>query len=330
MDQRWLIRVASHRRHGGGHFARCAVLASALAEAGADIVVQLDADSPEAAALLAPRGLACTESQPSGSWNGIVLDGYALMDEEAASLARHAPLVAIDDFLDPPACAALAVNGAVHLDGHHIGAIPALLGPRYALVDPRFAALPERDRTAPVGNILVTMGRLDPDDMTGACLDMLAETGSDATVTVVASAEMARRNRLDDRLRPPHRLVIEAPDMAQLLAESHFVIGAGGVSLMERMAAGVPSLTMQLADNQRLFVTGAARLGATLDGGAAVDARCTAMLGDILANGAARAAMAATGRRIVDGRGAARVAERLLTLDVAAKEPGRNRMQGIE
>jgi UDP-2,4-diacetamido-2,4,6-trideoxy-beta-L-altropyranose hydrolase len=328
-DQRWLIRVASHRRHGGGHVARCATLASALAGAGAEVVVQLDPDSPEAAARLAQQGVACSEDAPSGSRNGVVLDGYELMAQEAAKLARLAPLVVIDDFLDPPAEAALAVNGALHLDGEWIGDTPALLGPRYALVDPRFAALPARDRTAPVRAILVTMGRLDPENFTSRSLDLLAANAGEAAVTVVASAETAQRDGLGERLQSPHRLVIDAPDIAPLLAETDFVVGAGGVSLMERMAAGVPSLTLRLAENQRLFIAGAARLGATIDGGTP-DAACAAALRDILADGATRAAMATAGRRAVDGRGAARVAERLVELAGQGGDRERNAMQGIE
>ena len=330
MGQRWLIRVASHRRHGGGHVARCAVLASALVDAGAEVVVQLDEGAPEAAAVLARRGLTCTEDTPAGPLHGIVLDGYELMEREATTLARHAPLVVLDDFLEPPVCAKLAINGAVHLDGDHIGDLPALLGPRYALVDPRYAALPSRDRTVPVRNVLITMGRIDPDNRVGACLDLLVALDCDAQFTVVASADMVTRTGLDARITRPHRLVIDAPDMVPLLDATDFVMGAGGVSLMERMAAGVPSLTLSLADNQRLFVAGAARLGATIDGGESVGPECAALLGEILADGPARAAMAAAGRRAVDGQGAARVASHLIDFATEANDQGHSAMQGLE
>ena len=328
MGQRWLIRVASHRRHGGGHVARCAVLVSALVDAGADVVVQLDAGASEAAAILARRGLRCTEETPAEPIHGIVLDGYELMDTEAETLARRAPLVVIDDFLEPPACATLAINGAVHLDGDHIGGLPALLGPRYALVDPRYAALPARNRTVPVRSILVTMGRIDPDNMVVACLDLLDAMACDAQITVVASADMVSRTGLDARIGPPHRLVIDAPDMVPLLDAADFIIGAGGVSLVERMAAGIPSLTLLLAENQRLFVAGAARLGATIDGGDKAGPECAALLRDILADGPARAAMAVAGRRAVDGQGPARVASHLMDLATVTRGPDRNAMQG--
>jgi spore coat polysaccharide biosynthesis predicted glycosyltransferase SpsG len=330
MGQRWLIRVASHRRHGGGHVARCAVLASALVDAGADVVVQLDPGALEATALLARHGLSCSEDPVTGPIRGIVLDGYELMGREATNLARRAPLVVIDDFLDPPDCAALAINGAVHLDGDRIGELPALLGPRYALIDPRYAALPSRDRAAPVRNVLITMGRLDPDNLVITCLDLLDAIGCEAQVTVVASSDTVGRAGLDTRIQRPHRLVIDAADMVPLLDDADFVIGAGGVSLMERMAAGVPSMTFSLIDNQRLFVRGAADLGATVDGGDPSSPECATLLREIFADGPARVAMAAAGRRVIDGQGAARVASHLIDFATDVRGPERNTMQGLK
>jgi len=315
MGQRWLIRVASHRRHGGGHVARCAVLASALVDVGADVVVQLDADSPEAAGILAPRGLSCSEDTPTGPIDGIVLDGYELMEKEAAALARRAPLVAIDDFLDPPHVAALVVNCALHLEGDHVGTTPALLGPRFALVDPRFSALPTRDHTGPVRHVLVTMGRIDAANLTSSALDALAT--ADTTVTVVASrtspAYEAVRRKVDGR-GGAVRLETDVTDMAPLLAEADFVIGAGGVSLVERVAAGMPSLTLLLADNQSLFIEGAARLGVTIDGSDMNTNDIAVALEAAFADGNARDEMARAGRRTIDGRGPARVAERLVAM----------------
>jgi spore coat polysaccharide biosynthesis predicted glycosyltransferase SpsG len=318
MSQRWLVRVASQPQHGGGHVARCGTLAVALSAAGAEVTLQLDPDSPDARSRLQRRGLRCVEEPPGGAFDGIVLDGYELIASEAPALARLAPLVVLDDFCAPPGGTALAINGAADLVGDRIGETPALLGPRYALVDPRYAALPPRDRTAPVRNILVSMGRLDPDGATGRALDLVAAADADAALIVVA----APRDDLAGRLGARDRLVSDAPDMLPLLAEADLVIGAGGVSLLERMAAGVPSVTLVLADNQRLAVAGAARRGATLDGGRGDGAVTVTALRALLADGPARAAMAAAARQTVDGQGAARVAARLIAL---AAEPAPTR-----
>lgn len=320
MTQRWLIRVASHTRHGGGHVARCGNLGSALARVGADVMMQLDPDSPDAAARLRRLGLATSEVDmlPSGMWDGSVVDGYELMEEEAADLARRAPpLVAIDDFLSPPEGAALVVNSALHLVGECVGETPALLGPRFAMIDPRYAQLSPKTATGPVRHVLVTMGRIDPLGLAGYALRGLTSFEHDATITVVTSPDLPGHTALVQQLSalgPRGRLILDAPDMIGALDEADFVVGAGGVSLMERMAAGVPSMTLLLADNQRLFVEGAARLGATINGGQLAPHEFASALQAVFADADVRGAMATAGRAAIDGQGSARVAKRLMAL----------------
>jgi spore coat polysaccharide biosynthesis predicted glycosyltransferase SpsG len=299
-------------------------------------VVQLDPDSPEAAALLAPAwSFGAPRITPTGPIHGVVLDGYELMESEAAALARRAPLVGDRRLPRPTRRSAALVDElcAVHLDGDHDRYnLPALLGPRLCAGRPAlFGAAVTRDHTGRAyANVLVTMGRIDPDNLTGACLDLLDAVGLDARITVVASAEMVCRAGLDTRIRRPHSLVIDAADMVPLLGETDFVIGAGGVSLMERMASGIPSMTFTLINNQRLFVAGAAGLGVTVDGGESVGPECASLLDEILSDGAARAAMAAAGRRAVDGQGAARVASHLIALATETRGADRHTLQGHE
>jgi spore coat polysaccharide biosynthesis predicted glycosyltransferase SpsG len=275
----------------------------------------LDPDSPEAAARLAALGLDCTADTawPIGSWDGSLIDGYG-MEKEAAVLAKNAPpMVVLDDFLVPPPGTSLVVNSAFHLTGDTINGLPALLGPAFALVDPRFSALPDRGRDQPVRKILVTFGRIDPDNATELVLEALIRAGTGAKITVVSSAASPHAETIAERVRTlggAAHLVLDAPDLVPLLAETDLVVGAGGVSLMERIAAGIPSVTLAVAENQRLFVDGAARAGATLAGSTDLDT----LLGDA----GVRARMSEAGRQIIDGGGATRVAHRMF----AMAEPG--------
>ena len=334
MSARWLFRIASHARHGGGHVSRAAVLARALKEAGSDVIMQLDPGSAPAAARLSSMGLSCTEDDlPAGggsesrAWAGSLVDGYDLLAQTAAQLARWAPpLVAIDDFLLPPQGAALVVNSAFGLDGKTIDGVPALLGPRFALVDRAFAQVSQRDRAAPVSHVLVSMGRLDPDNLTARALQAIKAAGAELRVTVALSAGAPFRSDVEAHLAGfggRGRLLIDADNMPALLNEVDLVIGAGGVSLLERVAAGVPSVTVQLADNQKLFIDGAVAMGVTAAGGTGnVDAMAAALC-DLLANPTAREAMASSAHKAVDGEGAARVAAAMRTLAEGAHPPAR-------
>lgn len=324
MTASWLLRVASHPRHGGGHVARSGVLAEALAARGESVLMVLDNGADEARARLEARGLSCTMEEPAGPWRGSVVDGYDFAPESIARLVQvAAPLAAIDDFLDPPPGAALVINSACHLSGDRVGDIPALLGPRYALVDPRFSVLPARDRTAPVAHIVVTFGVIDSGNATELALEALeriAAAGPALRVTVIAghaATNLASLRKTVAAHAPGWRLLTNPRDMAPLLAEADLIIGAGGVSLLERMAAGVPSVTLSIADNQRLFVEGAAALGATVDAGDASTSSSAALSDILLAtlrDPERRVNMSRAGRQAIDGNGPARVADRLVSL----------------
>lgn len=323
MNAPWILRVASHPRHGGGHLSRMCVLGRALERAKADVLFVLDRDSGPALAQPADAGLVTTVvgSEGAGPWRGCVLDGYDILRDEAEHWrAVAAPVAVIDDFLDPPEGVALVVNGAPHLAGTAIAGVPALLGPDYALIDPRYAALPARDRTAPVLRVLVTFGRLDPDNVTTTVVGALAQISTDLAITVVAPGSSPHLPAIRAALAPfgeNGKLLPDPPDLVAPLAGADFVVGAGGVSLLERMAAGVPSMTVSIIENQRLFVQGAVRRGGTIDGGPAAEAsvdRIAARLGAILEDGDLRARVAAAGAALIDGRGGERVADRLVRL----------------
>ena len=69
-----------------------------------------------------------------------------------------------------------------------------------------------------------------------------------------------------------------------------------------------------MVPGQRLFVEGAACLGATIDGSKLARDEFAGALQAVFADTGARVSMAAAGRAARDGEGATRVAERLLAL----------------
>jgi spore coat polysaccharide biosynthesis predicted glycosyltransferase SpsG len=112
-------------------------------------------------------------------------------------------------------------------------------------------------------------------------------------------------------------LIVDSDDMPGLLRSADLVLGAGGVSLYERMACGVPSVTVQLAENQAANIALGARHGATLSAGPieAVTAESLAAIVLSLARSPEdRASQSRCGQTWVDGRGPLRVAEEMMRL----------------
>lgn len=314
-ESSWLFRVASLPRHGGGHLARCTALAAAVRAHSPVTFVLDDVDDGAqlAAKALGQNGYKSVEAAKAGSIPilGTVIDGYEFTDETAAFYAARGPLVAFDDFLRPPASADLVINASCHLSGETVAGVPALLGPNYALINEIFSAIPDRDRTAPVQRILVTFGKLDPGDATGLVLeslDRLIMKVPKFDVTVIAPQNAEGKPWFKRR---DITILSAVPNLIELTRTADLVIGAAGVSLFERMAAGVPSVTLSIVDNQDLFVAGAAAAGGTVNGGS-VNQVTTSSLSEkievLLSNPDLRMEMSRSARKLIDGKGANRIA----------------------
>jgi spore coat polysaccharide biosynthesis predicted glycosyltransferase SpsG len=106
--------------------------------------------------------------------------------------------------------------------------------------------------------------------------------------------------------------------LAEELSSSEVAVLAGGVTLYEACALGVPSVAVALNCGQHMTIRALARRGVTVDAGAVTGEktrdRVAREVARLLGDPATRRRMATTGRRLVDARGAFRVAARLRQL----------------
>ncbi|MBE03539.1 MAG: hypothetical protein CMD67_00195 [Gammaproteobacteria bacterium] len=320
LNQRWLFRVSSHHRYGRGHIARCSVLAKAMRDNGSKIIFQLDPGSTGAAERLKNSGLESTEKNLllEGPWSGCVIDNYELLGDDISDYTQLAsPVVIMDDFLNPPTGAHLLINSAFHLTERKISGVQALLGPAYALVEPRFSNIPRRDFSGVVHKILITLGRTESPEILINILEVCDVLTDKMDIKVVI-----------DRCDPSYACIIDkksdwinnisivsdVSDMLPLLKDSDFIIGSGGVSLIERVAAGVPSLTILGAENQRLSIEGAGISGVTIDGTRINSADLLPRISSILEDSKLRVSMSKAGRELIDGMGGNRIADFLCSM----------------
>ena len=149
-----------------------------------------------------------------------------------------------------------------------------LVGLDYALVDPQFVAQGARAVGGEVANVLVSFGQRDSNNATGVALDALTLQGGGKgfSVTVALGRSAPHVSAVKDRVAGMHGVALEVDaDMNRCYSKADLVIGGGGVGLLERMAQGLPSVTVTLADNQRGQITLCAGAGGTIDGGFAGD-----------------------------------------------------------
>jgi UDP-2,4-diacetamido-2,4,6-trideoxy-beta-L-altropyranose hydrolase len=329
---------------GGGHVVRSLTLAKALEAKGA---VCTFLASPPAQRLLFSFGEtgggsftttdaedldglvgAAVQAAASIQADAVVVDHYRLSDQAEGRL-RPARVAVIDDLADRRHDCDLLVDPSLGRPPEaYDGLVPdkarRLVGAAFALVRPEFARLREttlarRARQEPIRRALVALGLTDPDMIARKVVRGLLDDFGRMEVDVTVGREAQSLTYLEGLAAADFRirLHIETTEMARLMAEADIGIGAGGSSIWERACLGLPSITIVLADNQRLMAQAMEARGATL----ALDTRALAFEAMLSAEWYGLAANAETRKRMTersaglcDGQGAERVADAVLEL----------------
>ena len=333
-----LVRADASAQIGAGHLMRCRALAQAWQEDGGDAVVLSHRLSEEMARQLREEGITAEEQpHPPGSENDgsttaeraralgaqwTVADSYEFGSRFFGQLQKSGTRVVTFDDEGKGDTAGTSLV----LCPWRIGAEPQLdhlNGPSYALLRREFAAQLETPREIPVQarRFLITLGGGDPENWTGRLLEALTGPNSplpsEAELVIVVGAANPHTEALAGQLKalPFHARIERATrEMARLLAWADLGVSASGSTCWEICALGLPSLVLPLNSNQLPIATGLASEGAAANLGLAAhfDAPAFSSAVRTLANDQhARSAMSLAGRRLVDGRGAARVVTQL-------------------
>ena len=252
-----------------------------------------------------------------------VVDGYAFDAQYHAAIRRHGfPLLVIDDLADRPCYHADIVLNQ-NLDAEQLlyrgdDDTRWLLGVRYALLQPEFDRW--RDRTpetlAVARRILVTVGGADPHGATALILESLNTIAIDGLEITVVTGPAARSSveAFIAASRHTCRMLDDVRDMASLMVSMDLAVAGGGSTCWELAFLGLPAIVIELSENQQFSARPLATAGAVENAGPigsqdapALSARIAALCVDATR----RRHMSEAGRRLVDGKGGARVVGRL-------------------
>lgn len=146
----------------------------------------------------------------------------------------------------------------------------ALTGCRFALLREEFCAASESDhaRAWPPKRILLTMGGVDPNDVTSLILRSLEIIKpSDLEVKVIVGGGNPNASRLQEAAaHSKHRieLLVDVNDMPALYQWADAAITAGGTTCYEWMRYNLPAAVITIADNQEPIVEALMAKGAAL------------------------------------------------------------------
>jgi UDP-2,4-diacetamido-2,4,6-trideoxy-beta-L-altropyranose hydrolase len=330
--------TAASPQIGGGHVLRCLALAENLARHGFRPVFAVSRTTLQTVALLKDGPFEIAEADPDAAHRttaavgaGVVIfDGYGIDHTiEWQWRGRAAVRLVVDDLANRPHdCELLVDHAPGRTAADYAPWLPAqcrvLAGPSFALLRPEFLrhrprALLRRPAETP-RRLLVSMGLTDLDGITRRVVEgaLLADVGLEIDVVVgqgAVSLAWLKAKAVSAPLRI--HVDINGTAMAELMTMSDVAIGGGGGSSLERCCMGLPSLTILLAENQRLSVETLQRAGATRligDLAAAAPERIAVTLKSFVGTAAALEKCSKAAVAIVDGGGTDRVCQAIVSL----------------
>ena len=254
----------------------------------------------------------------------LVVDHYALDQAWERRLRPHASrMLVIDDLANRPHdCDVLldqnwfGESTARRYDGLLPEQCQRLLGPRYAVLHPLYAQLRKRlaPREGQVRNVLVFFGGVDSHDQTIEALYALSDAAcKDLAVDVVVGAMNSRVGEIGALVakRANTRLHQRLPSLAELMAGSDLMLGAGGTTTWERCCMGLPAIVVTASENQCAATVALAVSGAQLLLGPAAEVQSGDWINAIKSLRTAPQlvkSFAAASSAITDGLGACRLA----------------------
>lgn len=329
-----VLRCDAGGTTGVGHAVRCLALAQELIGRGLRVGLMGRVEVGWVATSFAAEGIDIVPAEPdpraftrqvrdTGATR-CVLDGYEISPDVGAHLreAGVRVLTVVDGGFGA------AQRADVYLD-QNVGAVAAqgipegarqLVGPHYVLL--RDSVLEARQVTRGPSHapprVLAVFGGTDPYGAAGVVTPLLLGSGRALDLTVVVADAAAERELSAVPVPAGSGLHVRGPvpDLPRLATEQDLVVTASGSTVWELLCVGVATALVCVTDNQQMGYRAAVDAGLCVGVGRLADLRERPELPravlDLLDSPAWRDDLVDAGRRTVDGRGRARVADELM------------------
>jgi spore coat polysaccharide biosynthesis predicted glycosyltransferase SpsG len=181
-----------------------------------------------------------------------------------------------------------------------------LVGPAYAALRPAFWGLPRRELRSTVERIVVATGSGQLDAVGCELAERLAGALPTLRISLIRGP--------DAQGSPPAGIEkTDAPEsLVEPLLQSDLAVTAGGQTMLEAVATGLPCVALPLVDNQRAQVATLVAAQAVRQAGTPDEA--IAAVRELMDDPEGRRRLGSSGQATVDGYGALRIAFEVASL----------------
>jgi len=255
---------------GSGHVMRCLTLADNLRDKGWQCSFITSEETIQTVPFLSQSGHTILKLQDPvpGKADVMIVDHYGLTrDDETGFRALTERILSFEDLVGRPHdCDVLLDTTYGRKATEYKGCVPdhtqILAGTDYALLRPQFAkmrpvALVRRAQAEGINRIMVSLGSTDPHNTTEKVLNGLALLKIRPAIDIVAGSGNPHLKKLESQIAAMKadgwdiKININVSDMAGMMSATDLAIGAGGTTSWERCCLGLPTLLIEIADNQK-------------------------------------------------------------------------------
>ncbi len=341
-----IVRTDASQEIGSGHVMRCLAFSDVLRDEGANVTFICRSmkgdlcDAIENAGFKVHR-LYCDDSSmesdaeasrellmQSQDIDCLIVDHYALNNEWETGMRPHVKkIMVIDDLADRnhDSDVLLDQNYYIDMESRYDGLVPdhcrKLVGPQYALLRKEFmdvkAAI--KERSGIVGRVMIFFGSSDLSNETSKVLKALKSLNRpDIAVDVVIGKNNAHKSEIMELAHtlPYSKCHCNVSNMAELMGDADVYVGAAGITTWERCCMGLPSLVVTVAENQVQTTKDMAGSKLLYFIGESDDTGMNDILNalqKVIMNPESLKQFSMTSMKLVDGSGAKRCAEAILT-----------------
>ena len=352
MNKTVCIRVDGSAEIGTGHIIRCLALAEELSYRGfrtifctkdfdSGLIMKIKSEGFDLSVI--PANLSLEEDRKHftsiakrNNADIAITDNYYFTNGYLKHLKDNFKVVvSIDDVADTFFYSDILINQNINAipekyNGKTENGTKLLLGPAYALLRPEFKKYHDKSREFDsVKNILVTLGGSDQENQTLKALRALEKIEGDLSITIVLGVSNRNKEGIRkyvNKIKKDIKLLENVSNMAELMCEADIAIGAGGSTSWEFCCIGVPIIIIFLAENQKSIAEGLCVRGISVNLGNyryVSENDIKTAVEELINNPYKRKVMSQKGKEIVDGKGAERVTEEIISL-LREKNEGEN------